>query len=292
MIIDNHYHLIEEETPPERIIELMNEAGVDKVVLLANASERLPVPRALLWLARNILQTPFANVGRAIAEGTVREKPGYIKVKGRFFKIYKYPDNKPVAEAISRFPDRFLGFVFLNPKDNPKVLEELERGIEEYGMCGVKTNPWWHDYNPSVELLPVAKRCEELGIPLLIHLGSNPETGDIQGLLDECPKLNIILAHLGIPWFKRSWRQAREHPNLYLDISGPFLSARIVRRALKAVGPEKLIYGTDGPYGLRLRREGHSYKPSLRWVEGLPISEEEKEKIFSKNLLGILPSGK
>jgi predicted TIM-barrel fold metal-dependent hydrolase len=289
MIIDSHCHLEPVENPVDKMIQVMDAGEVDKAVLLAATSENLPsIPAGPLALGRILLQTPLAGLARRIYEGATQSRPGKIKVSGRFYLIHSYPDNRPVAEALRRHPDRFIGFVFLNPKNNPQVTDQLEQAIEENGVRGVKAHSWWHDYDPGQLLLPVARRCQELGLPLLIHMGSRPDTGNVQGLLDAFPNLKLILAHLGIPWFGRSWAQAKRHPNVYLDISGPYLSAGLVAKAARVVGPDKLIYGTDGPYGLRTKEGGLDYAPSKAWVEQLPIGPEAKERVFSGNLLRLL----
>jgi len=289
MIIDSHCHLDPVENPPETMIQVMDAGGVDKTVVFAPACANLPsVPERLLWLGRTLLQTPLASVARGLYEDATKSQPGKIKTSGQFYAIHAYPDNAPVAAAVQKYPQRFIGFVFLNPKDNPQVMAQMEQGLQEYGLRGVKVHSWFHDYDPSKLLLDVARRCEQLGLPMLIHLGSRPETGNVQGLLDACPRLKLILAHLGIPWFQRSWAQARRYPHVYLDISGPYLAAGLVAKAVQAVGPDKLIYGTDAPYGLRRPEGGLSYAPSRAWVERLPLSPQDKEKIFSGNLLRLL----
>ena len=289
MIIDSHCHLDLQENPAEKMIEAMDAGGVNKVVLFATACDNLPsVPEGLLWLGRTLLQTPLSNVARGIYEDATATQPGKIKTGDKFFDIHVTPDNRPVVDALKKHPDRFITFVFLNPKNNPQVMAQLEQGVREYGMRGVKVHSWFHDYNPSELLRDVAKRCEALGLPILIHLGSRPDTGNVQGLIDACPKLKLILAHLGIPWFDRSWEQARRCPNVYLDISGPYLAAGLVAKALKTLGADKLIYGTDAPYGLRTKEGKLSYAYSKSWVERLPIADADKEKIFSGNLLRLL----
>lgn len=289
MIVDAHCHLDPVENPAEKMIEVMDAGGVDKAVLFAPACENLPsVPEGLLWLGRTLLQTPLANIARGLYEDATRSQPGAVKTGGEFYTIHRQPDNRLVAAASKRYPDRLIGFVFLNPKENPQVMTELEQGVHEDGMRGVKVHAWFHDYDPSRLLLDVAHQCEEWGLPLVIHLGSRPETGNVQGLLDACPKLKLILAHLGIPWFDRSWAQAKRHPNVYLDISGPYLSAGLVAKAVRDIGPEKLVYGTDGPYGLRTKGGGLSYAHSKAWVERLPLSQHEQERILSLNLLHLL----
>jgi predicted TIM-barrel fold metal-dependent hydrolase len=289
MIIDNHCHLGHGNTP-EKMIQAMDAGGIDKTVLFGAACVNLPsVPKTLLWFGRTILQSPFPSIGISIYEDAVMSRPGKIKVSGKFYDIHTYPDNRPVAEAIQKFPNRFIGFVFLNPKNNPTVMEQLEQGINTDNMKGVKAHSWFHNYDPGALLQDIAARCQELGIPVLLHMGSRPDTSNIQDLIDNFPRLNLILAHLGIPWFKRSWQMAKQYSNIYLDLSGPYLSKKIVAKAVKVVGPDKLIYGTDAPYGLRTNTPGElSYAYSKFWVDSLSIPQNEKEKIFSGNLLSLI----
>jgi len=289
MIIDAHCHLDPEENPPEKMVQFMDASGVDKIVLFAPACENLPsIPEALLWLGRNLLQSPLAGAARKLYEDATGSQPGKLKTGGKFFDIHQYPDNAIVADALKKFPDRFIGFVFLNPKNNPDVMAQLDQGINEYKMKGVKVHSWFHDYDPGKQLKNVARRCQELGLPILIHMGSRLDTSNIGELIDDFPKLKLILAHLGIPYFKESWERARKNPNVYLDISGPYLSGGLVRKAVKAVGADKIIYGTDAPYGLRNKTGTWTYSQSRAWVEDLPISQADKDKIFSGNILKLL----
>ena len=289
MIIDAHCHLDPAENPPEKMIQVMDAGGVDKIVFFSSVCENLPsIPEGLLWLGRILLQSPLAGAARKLFEDATASQPGKLKTGGKFFDIHHSPDNKPVAEAVKKFPDRIIGFVCLNPKNNPKVLDQLDQGINEYGMKGVKVHAWFHDYDPSKLLKDVARRCLEHGLPILIHMGSRPDSSNIQDLLDEFPDLKLILAHLGIPWFKESWERVKKYPNVYMDMSGPYLSGGLVRKAVNAVGADKIIYGTDAPYGLRNKAGGWTYTQSKAWVENLPISQADKDKIFSGNLLRLL----
>jgi predicted TIM-barrel fold metal-dependent hydrolase len=123
---------------------------------------------------------------------------------------------------------------------------------------------------------------------LLIHLGGGPRTGNFQALLQQCPRLKLILAHAAIPHFQKSWGAIREHPNCFVDISGSYLNAALVRNAVAALGPDKVIFGSDGPVSLRCKT-GHSYESILGWTRTLPVSDTDREKIFHKNLERLLP---
>lgn len=202
------------------------------------------------------------------------------------------PDNKPVLKALADYPDRFIGFVFINPTGNYNVMEELETCIQNPLIKGVKVHTWFHNYSPAEDLFQIAEICSDKGLPMLMHQGSRKSTSDVEPLIKSFPRLKLILAHLGVPWFKRSFHLAKTLPNVYLDISGPYLSASIIRKAVKEVGASKLIYGTDAPYGLRTSVKGElSYKESLGWVDSLPVPASDKERILGNNLLGLLPEG-
>jgi predicted TIM-barrel fold metal-dependent hydrolase len=123
---------------------------------------------------------------------------------------------------------------------------------------------------------------------LLIHLGGRPQTGNFRVLLAKCPRLKLILAHLALPHFE-AWKEIKEEKNCFVDISGGYLNASLVRRGVKALGPDKVIFGSDAPVSLRCSGGDHSYEPILRWTRELPISDNDKEKIFHRNLEQLLP---
>jgi predicted TIM-barrel fold metal-dependent hydrolase len=284
MIIDSHAHL-EEEVRAEKILELMDRDGIQKVVLFAPAMELIPsTPDGLLAVFRFLLKSPLNPLGRRLYNGFVRE--GNLMVGGKAYRIFKDPDNEAVGKKVLEHPDRFEFYAFINPKGTRDSVEVLEACRSRFGVKGVKTHSWFHDFSVQEDLLPLARRCRDLGLPLLIHLGGTPKTGDIEGLLTACPGLKVILAHAGLPYFKRCWPLLDRHPNLFMDISGPYLNAGLVREVVRAVGSRRLLFGTDAPYGLRTA-DGYSFQPMLNWVRDLPIPDKEKEDIFSGNLLRL-----
>jgi len=66
--------------------------------------------------------------------------------------------NDVVAEAVGRFPDRFVGFTMLNPhRGEADMWRELER-CTEMGLRGVKLIPYYQDYPDEGPLIDVACR--------------------------------------------------------------------------------------------------------------------------------------
>jgi len=286
VIIDGHAHLDLHEIGPEDYIRAMDAAGVDKVVLLASLNGVVPsTPEWQAGILRLLLRTPLQPLGRRIYESMIRG--GRLEAGGVRIEICRKPDNDAVHRAVRRYPDRFLAFVTVNPT-LPDARETFERGVEEQGMVGVKCHAWWHQFGPAEELLPIARRCEEKGLPLLIHLGGSARTGNFRGLLERCPRLKLIVAHAAIPYFQAAWQAVKEHRSCFVDISGSYLSAALVRKTVQALGADKVIFGSDGPVSLR-GHGGHSYSRVLGWTQDLPVSDREREKILHGNLEKLLP---
>jgi predicted TIM-barrel fold metal-dependent hydrolase len=287
MIIDAHAHLdLAERITAEDYIRWMDASGINKVVLLAGLNSFVPpTPDWQISILRFMLSTPVQPLGKRIYESLI--KGDHLKGGGKIIQIVQNPDNDSVSEAVSRYPERFMAFVVINPKLK-NAMEIFEKAIEEQGMVGVKCHAWWHRIDIPSELLPIARRCEEKGLPLLVHLGGGPQTGNFEVLLHNCPRLKLILAHIAIPHFQRSWKVIKEEKNCFVDISGSYINASLVRKAVKALGPDKVLFGSDGPVSLRCKGGGYSYEPILQWTRELPISDNDKEKIFYKNLEQLL----
>jgi predicted TIM-barrel fold metal-dependent hydrolase len=61
-----------------------------------------------------------------------------------------------------------------------------------------------------------------------------------------------------------------------------------VRAAVKALGPERCLFGTDAPYGFHEPDGSYDYGEILGWVERLPISAAAREKVLFGNALELL----
>ena len=176
MIVDCHFHVDETMLTLEKMIEGMDKNDVTKTALIAPMNETMfeldstfqhNLQRLFRFL---ILNAP--QIGLKIYDGLVKD--GYLKLYGNSYKIFTKPSNDIVATAIDRFPDRFLGWVAVNPMI-PGSVEEVEFYLNKPGFIGVKAHPFMHEY--SIKALdPVAAMCESKGIPMIIHLSSEPDS--------------------------------------------------------------------------------------------------------------------
>jgi predicted TIM-barrel fold metal-dependent hydrolase len=78
--------------------------------------------------------------------------------------------NKAIAEAARRFPDRLVAFLSVDPR-RPNALEFVERCVNDWGMRGLKCHPDTGWYPDDEAYYPYWEKIRELGIPVLTHTG-------------------------------------------------------------------------------------------------------------------------
>ncbi|TFF98933.1 MAG: amidohydrolase [Promethearchaeota archaeon] len=120
------------------------------------------------------------------------------------------------------------------------------------------------------------------------------------------PKINFIMAHIGDPWTNEAIAVAMKNSNVYIDISGwephlkkaPFAFFQTLIEAKMTCGVDKILFGTDWPLFnsfLNLKEYVDGIKnmklpPPMKMMGFNEFTEEEKNKILgenAKNLLGL-----
>ena len=284
-VVDVHAHYEPRMLAVPAMLAQMDARGIRQVALIPCMNDPLPeTPARLLAVVRRLMRSPCHPLARVIAEATITDG-GDLRLGGKVHAIYPRPDNASVAEVVRAHPDRFLGWIFLNPRA-AVGLDELERWRGVAGMIGVKLHPHWHGW-PLVDAIPIARRCEELGMPVLLHLGFG-DRGDWRVLTAAAPRLRLIFAHAGIPHYDRIWGAIRADRHLALDVSSPYLDEALVRDAVAAVGPERVLYGTDAPYGFHDPDGGYDYGAIRGWVERLRLPARDIDRVLSGNALTLL----
>lgn len=281
MVIDCHYHADERILPVTMLLRQMDVCGVDRIVLMASLNE--PIPEVTPMLARLLLvllsHRTLRPIGRLLAAHFT--PAGDIAILGKTYHIYPDPDNGAVFRTVEAYPDRFLGWVFVNPHGHNDPVAELERWEDHPACVGVKAHPFWHRY-PPVDLVPVAERLAVLGKPLLIHAGFG-EHGDFLPLVRKVPGLKLILAHAGFPAYAETWKAIRD-TRICVDLSQTYyVNDMLTRAAVAALGPERCLFGTDGPYGFTDIQGIYDYGFIKRRLERLFPDRSVLAKILGAN---------
>jgi predicted TIM-barrel fold metal-dependent hydrolase len=207
--------------------------------------------------------------------------------------------NPWVANYCKENPKRLIACGSIHPRHTDNVERDMEELIR-LGIRLIKIHPphqllFPNDYLNGVRALEtIYSMAQSAGIPVMVHTGTSifPNArnryGDPIHLDDvavDFPKLKILMAHGGRPlWMNTAFFLLRRHKNVYLDISGipPKLLLEYFPR-LEVIA-DKTLFGTDFPSpGIP------DLKRNLNQVRELPLSDETKEKILSRNALSIWP---
>jgi len=194
-------------------------------------------------------------------------------------------ENNQVLQAIRHQPDRAFGFVYLNPKHVEASLEELDRCVRDGPMVGVKL--WVAQKCNAPELDPIVRRAAELKALIYQHTwlkitGNLPGEStpfDLAELAARHPDVPIICGHTGGDW-ERGIRAVRPHRNVYVDLAGGDPVAGMTEMAVRELGPERVLYGSDAG--------GRSFASQLGKVLGARIPEAARHLILAGNLKRLL----
>lgn len=198
-------------------------------------------------LADLLREMDAAGVAKAVLLGWYWENQASCVEQNRFY-----------ADCVRAHPDRLAAFATLHPAAGAAALDEV-RWAREAGFAGLG------EFSPHSQHVPaddgtwraVLALAGELGLPVNLHV-TDPSsrqypgrvetpTADFVQLAQEFPATTFILAHWGggLAFDPR----LREVANLYFDsAASPLLYGPDVwERAAAAVGPERLLFGSDFP---------------------------------------------
>ena len=186
---------------------------------------------------------------------------------------------------MSHWHHRAFGFVYLNPNHLQFSLDELNRCVRDGPMVGVKL--WVARRANTPELDPIIERAAALKAVIFQHtwmktVGNLPGEStsvDLAELARRHPAVPIICGHTGGNW-ELGIRAIRGVKNLYSDIAGSDPTSGYVEMAVRELGAERVIYGSDVG--------GRSFASQLGKVMGARIPEAAKNRILALNLRDLM----
>jgi predicted TIM-barrel fold metal-dependent hydrolase len=279
MIIDAHTHLWEakhlspevledwhrkgifhyDNVSLEDLINDMDEAGVDKAVVVASS-------RARVWQQKESLNKYVASM------------------------IKKYPDR--LIGFAGAAP------LTIKNRVNWTSLNEFEIFVTEHGMSGMFLAPIYDHYRPDDKAAYIFyDKALELGVPVLFHQAATLTFGypmeygrpiHLDDPVQDFPDLKFIVAHMGYPWTEELIVMMRKLPNLYADISASILYRPSILTWTLVLAKEykvldRILWGTDYPVS--------KPKPYIEWLieKYNPLAEKKGYPTLTKDEIdGIL----
>jgi gamma-resorcylate decarboxylase len=241
--------------------------------------------------------------------------------------------NDALANEVAKRPDRFAALAALPMQDADLAARELERCIGELSFRGALVNGFSQldtnqeaSYYDTPEYWPFWQTVERLDVPFYLHPRNPlPERAPIyrghswllgptwafgveaathalrlmgSGLFDRCPRLNIVLGHLGegLPYSmwrvdnRNNWaRMPHECPakkpmgdyfraNFHLTTAGNFRTQTLIDAMLE-IGSDRIMFSTDYPF--------EAVGDAAAWFDAVPISEGDRLKIGRLNAIRL-----
>ncbi len=272
MIIDGHSHQGGEYRDLQSIISVLDRLGVDKAVLCPADSERHD-PVSIPGMG-NRFNGPELNfvVNRFIRAAMARGN--------RWSAIER--SNKKVFELASLSGGRILQFYWINPLKEG-IYGDMEEKLNFWKFAGIKLHQACHPFSiKSAMFNTIAEFAASKNLPVFIHLYSKMDVLDFISLSGSY-STNFIVGHLiGLEIFISEKKLLGN--NVYFDIScPPLVSANRIVLAINEFGANRIIMGSDTPYGK------NNLAQVMTVIQSLRLEEEEKEMILGNNLKSILP---
>ena len=245
------------------------------------------------------------SAGMLIGHATVAEmvadmdKLGYESVVISATKMWSYHYHHQlildysiddVGEIVAEAKGRVIGAASYNPFRIEDSLDEVERGVRDFGFKYVWFHPLSFGLAPNDRrFYPLYAKCNELDIAVGMQVGHSAEVlpSDVGRpmLVDDVaidfPNLRINLSHTGWPWVDEWCSMLWRHPNVYGDISAYFpksLDERQVRFMDSSRGRNKVLFGTNG---LGLAKCVEQFRE-------MDIKDETKQRVLHDNAVEFL----
>jgi uncharacterized protein len=202
---------------------------------------------------------------------------------GAHLAVRNREGNDLMAGAVRRHPDRFTGFLSVNPWWGPDALAELDRAAGELELAGLKLHPVVQGFHVDDDVaLPVIERAIERALPIYIHSGT-PVVAlpmAILALADRYPEGRFILGHMGGADFFVDIPMSfgRAH-NVWVETSLT-CHAGYVGDAIAQLGPDRVLFGSDSP--------SSAMASELTKIRVLGLPDEQLRQVLGGNVAGLL----
>jgi len=291
--IDAHAYLDESRISAASLDRLAKKNNLSTIIVSPPCTkdhepDKSPI---MYWIQRLLLKTKLLNIFAEWISNSFYNANGELRTIWRLFtrksldliKII-HPDNSHILKEIAPYQDRLKMWYWINPSDSINI-EELEKKFLNSQIFGLKIHAYWHDVDLS-NIDKYAEFCRKVNCPLYVILGYG-KASNIPSLIKSCKDVNVILGYGGFPIYTKAWEQIKNVSNFYIDLTSFHLDRSLIKKALKTLGSEKCIFGTDCPYNFYDESGDFSYDKTFKRTMFNFLTPQDYKNIFRDNILKI-----
>jgi predicted TIM-barrel fold metal-dependent hydrolase len=251
--------------------------------------------------------------------------------------------NDGMAELVSRYPDRFPGFVAAIAYDDPDAAaREAIRALDDLGARGIQMFTNVHGVPMSdARFVPIFEALAARDLPIWMHPFRGADVTDYKseersefeiwwtfgwpyetsaamarmvfaGYFDRWPALKVITHHMGAmaPYFagrvgpgwdqlgartsdqdlgavlKRLKKRPLDYFKMFYGDTALFGAYDATVCGLKFFGVDHVLFASDAPFD---PEKGPMYiRDTIAVVDRLPVSDDERERIYWRNAVRLL----
>ncbi len=223
----------------------------------------------------------WANVSLT-ADNLVKSMEQYNVEKSAVY----FMDNELVRNAVKRYPNQLVGCIWPNPHD-ATARELVRKALNEWGFRGIKLHPLFQAFLPNDDIVhPLMEEARKAKAPVLIHTGHSPFSlpWSVGELAENFRDVKIVMLHMGDGhglYIQAAINTAKKYDNTYLETSAMPMANK-VKEAVDILGKDRVMYGSDTPFGLP--------HVEIAKMTSVDLTEDEFDHVFylnSKNILGL-----
>jgi len=213
------------------------------------------------------------------------------------------PDSQWTRDFVVAAKGHVHALCNIDPRDSGAA-DLLEREMAA-GFKGVKLLPVNRCYRISDPACrPFFEKANELKASICVHYGVTVDpTGDLRyadpidlsPVARDFPEIPFVIAHFGAGWLDSVLRLAYQCKNVCVDTSGtnnwmdyhvPKMTlAEVFERTLTAIGPERVLFGTDA--GTTAAYRTWIKFQQVRTMEEMGLSDHDRDLILRANAVRV-----
>ena len=187
--------------------------------------------------------------------------------------------NREYAEIIARHPDRLKGYWAINPLYPERVKQEVAEFEQFQGFVGFKFLSDYYQYPiTGDDYKPALEYANAHSLPILLHTwgGSACDGPALWPTVAEAyPNVKFIMGHSGYGEWQRAAEVARDHENVYLELTAAYAVRGAMAIMLEIAGSQKITFGDDHPW--------FDPRYGVGCVLFTPMSDDDRRNILYRN---------